>query len=220
MCGSVALTAQNLTIAEYSLYNRQTHSKRLLGQIDTIIQESAVGWDEISAIALTLGPGSFTGLRIALSTVKGLAFALNKRLIGVNSLTALASQVYGYTGHICPIMDARKREVYCAIYQRDIDGLPKEVMAPTVISPDILMEHISTKTLFLGDGVAVYGERIGDRLGEQALFAPALTHFSRAAAVGLLAQKAYQNGDFLDPAAAAPIYIRPSDAEINFAHQT
>jgi tRNA threonylcarbamoyladenosine biosynthesis protein TsaB len=216
MCGSIAIVCRNLCIYEQSLYSNRTHSKRLMQQIDTALEESGQPWDAIAAIAVSLGPGSFTGLRIALGTVKGLAMALGKKLIGVSSLDALAHQLPRTSKQICPILDARKKEVYTSLYKFDEQGTLLEISEHQVISPQRLATLIQAPTFFIGDGTAVYNTLLSERLGALALFCDPRLYFPRASSVGMLALNKYAQTDFLDPATATPIYVRASDAELQF----
>ncbi len=215
MCGSVALVSGGHCIAEQSLFSRLTHSKRLLHTIERVMHESGVEWPQLGAIAISLGPGSFTGLRIGLSTVKGLSFAASIPLIGVPTLDALACQLE-YTGKfVCPIIDARKQEVYTAFYRSDKKGVMRRQSDYLVISAENLAKMIHEPTIFVGDGIAVHGELLRERLGEQAVFAPDHLYFARASAVGFLALAYWRQKEFLNPASCTPLYVRASDAEIN-----
>jgi len=213
MCGSIALTARNQCLAEYSLTSKITHSKRLLGSIDFIMQESQLNWSDIDAIAVSLGPGSFTGLRIGLSTAKGLVMATGKQLLGVSSLEALALQVRYTDKLICPIIDARKKEVYAAFY-RPKHGKLHSVSAQMAVTPQDLSQQINEPVIFIGDGGVLYKEMLTEKLGELASFAAPEIYFPRASAIGQLAQLNWQADNFLDPISAVPTYIRPSDAEL------
>jgi len=211
---SVAIISSTGCISEHSLISSITHSKRLLAAIHAIMQECELEWSDLDGLAVCLGPGSFTGLRIGLTTVKGIAMATGLPLLGVSSLEALASQLPHCNMNICPILDARKQEVYTALYQTATGQLTTE-MEPSVIGIEKLTEAITKPTLFTGDGVAVYKEIISTRLAELACFAPPQLIFPRAAALGSLALAQFKTQNFLDPASAAPLYIRPSDAEVN-----
>lgn len=216
MCGSVALTSGSHCIAEQSLLSKMTHSKRLLTSVQRLMEEAEVSWEEIDALAISLGPGSFTGLRIGLSSIKGLAMATGIPLIGISSLDALACQFTHVSMPICPILDARKHEVYTALYHPDKNGLIKRTSDYLVISPQNLIKQIDGPTLFIGDGVDVYGDLLREELGQRAFFAPAQLHFARAASIAFLALPFWQKKEFVDPADVAPLYVRPSDAELNF----
>jgi len=215
-CGSVALVANGQCLCEYSLQSKITHSQRLLTGIEKIMLEAAIAWEEIDGIAVSLGPGSFTGLRIGLATAKGLAMAAGKKLIGVPTLDGLACQLAYGSRLICPITDARKNEVYAAFYRGNQDGCVTRVGDYLAITPDRLIRRITEPTVFVGDGVTVYGDLLRERLKDMAHFAPEELFFSRAAAIGWLAAKLWHDNTFLDPVTAVPIYIRPSEAEMLF----
>ncbi len=213
MCGSIALTTRDLCLAEYSLTSATTHSKRLLGSIDFIIRESLLNWPDIDAIAISLGPGSFTGLRIGVATAKGLAMATGRHLIGIPSLEALAGQIQYTNRLICPVIDARKKEVYTAIYRHQQQNL-RVLVPPMAISPQALAAQIGEPVVFIGDGSVLYRDVLAEALGELASFADSEVYFPRAATIGRLALSKWQAHDFLNPVSAVPTYIRPSDAEM------
>ena len=213
MCGSIAITASGVCLAEYSLTSEVTHSKRLLSSLEFLMQEARVDWPDIDAIAVSLGPGSFTGLRIGLTTAKGLAMATGKKLIGVSSLDGLAVQLQDSNKLICPAIDARKKQVYAALY-RNTDQRCKRISPQLAISPQDLANQIKEPVIFIGDGGVLYKEIFTDKLGDLAHFALPELHFPRAAAIGSLALCKWLVNDFLDPISATPIYVRPSDAEM------
>ncbi len=215
MCGSVALVAGRKCLAEFSLQTGETHSRRLLSAVDWLLQEPGIEKIAIDAVAVSLGPGSFTGLRIGLSTAKGFAMAADAKLIGVGTLDGMAAQFYG-AGDIliCPVLDARKKEVYCGFYKCDNEGMPRVQNECLVISPDSLCEMINEPVLMTGDGVTVYGDLFRERLAGKLKIAPAGSSFPRAATIGMLAVEKMLAGDFLDPVTAEPVYIRKSEAEL------
>ncbi len=215
MCGSIAITAR-MCLAEYSLNSKKTHSKRLLTSIDFIMAEAMLDWPDIDAIAVSLGPGSFTGLRIGLTTAKGLAMAADRPLIGISTLAALASQVQHSGKLICPIIDARKGEVYAAFYRYE-QGAVQLVSPPIAIQPHDLAKKINEPVLFIGDGSSLYKDLLRDKLGDLADFADPDIYFPRATAIGFLALRKWSTQDFLNPINAVPTYIRASDAEIMLA---
>ncbi len=217
MCGSVALVAENRCLAEFSLQTGETHSRRLLAGVDWLMQETGIDWSIIDAVAVSLGPGSFTGLRIGLATAKGIAMAGNANLIGVGTLDGLAAQ-FCATGEIliCPVLDARKKEVYAGFYRSDSQDSPRLLGEHMVISPGVLCERIDEPVVLLGDGAAVYEDLFREKLAGLLKMAPANIYFPRAATIGLLALDKWRQNEFLDPAAAGPIYIRPSEAELLF----
>lgn len=217
MCGSVAVMADEICVAEYSLVSQQTHSRRLLSGIDRLLVDAEISWRDIDAIAVSLGPGSFTGLRIGLSTAKGLAFATGKPLIGVGTLDGLAAQFFKAAGLICPVLDARKKEVYAALYRASESGVCERQSDYLVLSPENLCRRIDEPVLFVGDGALLYKEKFTDQLGGRALFAPGGCCYPRAAAIGMLAVSMWKEQEFLDPAEVVPLYVRPSEAELLFA---
>lgn len=217
LCGSVALVSGQGCLGEYSLNSRLTHSRRLLAGIDWLLGEAEFGWERIGGIAVSLGPGSFTGLRIGLSTAKGLVMAAGAPLLGVSALDGLAAQFAHAAVPVCPVLDARKKEVYAAFFRNGPEGMLERTSDYMVLPPAALAAMISGPTLLVGDGATLYEELWRERLGGQALFPPAQIYFPRAAAIGLLALEKLARGEVLDPAAAVPIYIRPSEAELNAA---
>ncbi len=214
MYGNVALTSAEGLLAEHSLLSHLTHSKRLLSSLENILQENELDWHQLDAVAVCLGPGSFTGLRIGLATVKGIAMATGLPLIGISSLDGLANQLPFARHQICPILDARKHEIYAAFYESNAGGDIARTSDYLVMAPEQFVEKIDRPTIFVGDGVNVYGDFLKETLGDKALFAPEHIIFPRAATIGKLALGHFQHHQFLDPAGAVPLYIRASDAEI------
>lgn len=212
--GNVALTSPDGLLAERSLLSKLTHSKRLLSSLDELLKESNLDWDKLDAVAVCLGPGSFTGLRIGLATVKGIAMATDLPLIGISSLDGLASQLPFAKHQICSILDARKHEIYAAFYESNVAGEVERISDYLVMPPEELAQKIKQPTIFVGDGVNVYGDFLTETLGSLALFAPEHIIFPRAASIGKLALSKFSQNQFLDPSSAVPLYIRASDAEI------
>ncbi len=217
-CSSVALTRgtrkNGTVLASLGLSSRITHSRRLLSIIDYLMSETAVDWASIEAIAVSLGPGSFTGLRIGMATAKGLAFGADKQMIGVSTLDGLASKC-APSPWICAVLDARKNEVYAAFYRTDGDGMTVLSGVPMVISPEKLAEYITDPIVMVGDGVNVYGDVWNALLETKVLFAPAYLHQPSAASLGFIGKEKLLAGDILTAAEAVPFYIRSSDAELN-----
>jgi tRNA threonylcarbamoyladenosine biosynthesis protein TsaB len=203
-------------LAESILNVPSNHSARLMPAIDHLLREVSLSIGEIQGISLALGPGSFTGLRIGVSTVKGLAYALQVPVAGVPTLDALAQNARYASSLVCPILDARKKEVYAALYRGDGSGRLIKMSEDWVLPPAALASRIPEKTLFLGDGVPVYGQELKERLGTKALFAPPELFLPRAANVACLSISAFQNGPTLDLFSFTPIYVRRSEAEIHY----
>jgi tRNA threonylcarbamoyladenosine biosynthesis protein TsaB len=215
--GSLGLIDDDEVIAEYALFREETHSARLVPAIQALLKEARLDLNEIDGIAVSLGPGSFTGLRVGLSTVKGLALAAEKPVVGVPTLDALASNLPFTPYLICPILDARKGEVYTALYKDEGGGRVERLTSYQVLSPTVLLEQLpSQETVFLGNGVQVYGDFVRGQLGEKALFAPPHLSFLRGSTVAELGLGRVMHGEQDDIASMVPIYVRPSDAEINW----
>lgn len=216
MCGSVALISGGRCLAEYSLDIPGTHSQRLLKQLERIRDDVGVEWRELGGLAVSLGPGSFTGLRIGLSIAKGLALAVNLPLLGVSTLDGLARQVVALPGtKVCALLDARKQEVYAALYECGEHGLPLRTGTDLLLRPELLAEQLSGPIILVGDGAVTYRQIFRDRLGAAAIFAPPGSHFPRAATIGLLGEEKLARDELLDPVTSVPIYVRASEAEIN-----
>lgn len=217
-CSSVALTLgtrqDGRVIAAFSLTGKVTHSRRLLSVIDLLMAETARTWQDIDGIAISLGPGSFTGLRIGMATAKGLAAAAGKVLVGISTLDALASKCVS-DKLICAVLDARKKEVYAAFYRVGDDGLVTRVSDQAVLPPEDLAAQVMEPVVMVGDGASAYGELFRSLLGERVVLAPAQLHEPSAASLGLLAGEKLLRGELLDLAEGVPTYIRSSDAELN-----
>ena len=214
MCGSIALVDNNHCLAEHSLSSSRTHSKRLLPAINRLMEESDIDWPMLDAIAISLGPGSFTGLRIGLSTAKGLCFAASLPLIGISTLTAIANQFAFSNYQICPLIDARKKEVYAAMFESDNKGQLTRITDDMALSPEDLASKIDKPTLLAGDGAELYSGQFKELLADKAIIPGPHHTMTRACHIGLLALAKWQLKDFLDPVTAVPTYVRASDAEI------
>lgn len=211
---SCALVADGKLMAECVLNNGLTHSETILPMIDDVMKKSGQTPQNIDVFAVANGPGSFTGLRIGVATVKGLALAAKKKAVGINTLLALCYNLPFCPYLISPIMDARRGEVYNAFYKLE-NGELKEITAPRGIAlADCLAElkKRGEKVVFLGDGVAVFKDTIKEELGDLALFAPENACEQRASSVCMAAfAKIEKIGDKEEK--LAPFYIRKSQAE-------
>lgn len=214
---SVAVSEEGALVAELTLAGGRTHSRHLMGLVDQLLATCGLTLDDIDAFAAVRGPGSFTGLRIGLSMVKGLSFATGKPAVGVSSLTALACQFPWTEDTLCMMLDARKGEVYCGTY-RFVDGalLPERVGEEAVIAPGQAAGAISGDALFAGSGAVAYREVIEGAFSGSARFAPANLNTIGAGGVALLAfERLSIAGESFDDS-LKPRYIRKSDAELNF----
>ena len=215
-CGSVGLIDGDSVIAEYLLDIPTTHSESLLSSIEYVLEQSRCPIETLDGWAISLGPGSFTGLRIGVSTIKGLAFATEKPVAGVPTLDALASNLSPTPYLICPILDARKGEVYASFYRYDDEDTPVRVSAYQAIRPEDLVKTIEEKTIFLGNGVTTYGDYLRNALPTLAAFVPAPLNLSHGSTVARLGLERIQRGEVLDLSTFTPIYIRASEAEIRW----
>jgi len=215
MVGSIAIIDAARVISEITLNARATHSERLMAAIDRLLGDSGLAIDDMDGVAVSIGPGSFTGLRIGLSAAKGLSYASGKPLLGIPTLDALALNMTFSSYLICPIQDARKGEVYTALY-RPGDNSPEKMTDDMAVDPSALAGMITQKTVFLGDGVNRYRELLMKQLGELYNEAPIPLQLPRASNVAMLALKRLEKGDTDDPFTMIPRYIRKSEAEIRW----
>lgn len=225
MTATVAVVEDTQTIAEYTVNFKKTHSQTLLPMIDTMGKMIELDLKSIDAIAVAGGPGSFTGLRIGSATAKGLGLALEKPLIHVPTVDGLAYNLYGCQDIICPIMDARRKQVYTGMYtfaRRELEGsketeLVLDVLEAQNASPiEELIERLNIHgrpVVFLGDGVPVYQDVIKEMMRVPFSFAPASANRQRAAVVGALGIQYYKEGKFETAMEHQPDYLRVSQAE-------
>jgi tRNA threonylcarbamoyladenosine biosynthesis protein TsaB len=219
MQGGVALMGEDRLVSEYLLNVEATHSERLLPAIDRMLGDAGVGLDAVSGIAVSIGPGSFTGLRIGLSTVKGLAYATGLPVVGVPTLEAMARSVPFAAVQVCPVLDARKHEVYAALFRCERDVLVR-LMEDAALSPEALCAKIRKPTLFLGDGLSAYGELFRRLLGDRMLVPPPACRGGRPACVAELGRQRLLRGERDAAEALVPRYLRPSEAELRHARMT
>ncbi len=215
LVASVALLEEDTLIAEYTVNYKKTHSQTLLPMLDEIVRMTDTDLHTIDAIAIAKGPGSFTGLRIGSATVKGLGLALDKPIIGVPTIEGLAMNLYGTDALICPLMDARRNQVYTGIYrfQGGKMQIVKEQIPLGIEEIVEILNKIGQKVIFLGDGVPVYCEVIEKELEVSHSYAPANMNKQRAASVGVRAMDYWKNGIYTDADSFAPEYLRLSQAE-------
>lgn len=215
MVASVAIVEEEQMIAEYTINYKKTHSQTLLPMLNEIVEMTQIDVSSIDAIAISSGPGSFTGLRIGSTTAKGLGFAWRKPLISVPTIDALAYNLYGNNQLICPIMDARRNQVYSGIYEF-IQGKLCSVKEQRAIAIEQLIDELNKygrETIFIGDGIPPYMEIIKEHLRIPFSFAPAHLCRQRAGAVGRLGIEYWKAGKFQLAEEHKPEYLRLSQAE-------
>lgn len=214
MTASAAIVSEDLVMAEYTIDHKKTHSQTLLSMIDEMFKMAGIALNEIDAIAVSGGPGSFTGLRIGSATAKGLGMALNVPLVHVPTMDAMAYNIYGSSKLICPLMDARRTQVYTGLYTFEKDFCVVEKQDILLIKD--LVERLNEKemeVIFLGDGVEPNRQYIEENLKVPFSYAPVSLNRSKAASVGALGIKMYQNGQTETAAQHLPEYLRATQAE-------
>ncbi len=208
--GSVALLQDGALVSAYVLDVTATHSERLLPSIDRLLADAGWHINDLALIAGAAGPGSFTGLRIGISTAKGLAFAADKPLIGVNALEALALGFAFATAPVCAMIDARKSQVFAAQFQPDGRGGVTRLTADVSTHARDYAAGIAGPCLFAGDGAELFGAEILAAKPD-ALLVPGALCYPRAVGVGLLGERLYREGQ----RGLVAHYVRASDAELN-----
>lgn len=207
---SVAIVSEHSVLSEITIVTQKTHSRYLMEMIESAIRRSGISKQELDGYAVTKGPGSFTGLRIGISTMKGLSEATGKPIVGVSSLDALAVSFSFSAFPVCSMLDARRGEVYYAWYQFT-DGVMKKQNQDSVAFPKSVFADWKTPCLFVGDGSEVYREVLMDQNRGNVFFSPPSQNMIRAAHVGYLGIEKIHNQDTLDNA-LTPHYIRKCDA--------
>jgi tRNA threonylcarbamoyladenosine biosynthesis protein TsaB len=211
--GSVAVVSDRGVVAQYSLNIEVTHSERLMSTVDRVLKDTGLKIADLDGFAVATGPGSFTGLRIGVSTVKGLAFATGKPVAAVPTLYALAWNVPHAACPVCPLLDARKNEVYAAVYTSDGPALT-QTAPEAVVSLSRLGELVTGRTVFTGEASLLYRGEIEKMFGDKALFAPRSAVLPAAAAVAEIGLEMLRTGRQADPDDLAPRYIRRPEAEV------
>ena len=214
LVASVAVVTDDVMTAEYTVNFKKTHSQTLLPMIDEVVNMLGIELDSVDAIAVSGGPGSFTGLRIGSATAKGLGFAMKKPLVQVPTVDAMAYNLFGSDLLICPIMDARRNQVYTGLYRCKEDL--EVVKAQCAMDMGELVRELDEggeTVVFLGDGVPVYRPLIGEMMKTPHLFAPAHMNRQRAGAVAALGAKYLAEGNVVTAEEFKPDYLRKSQAE-------
>ncbi len=219
LTASAALLSDDTLIAEYTTNFKKTHSETLLPMIDEIFRMTGKDVSELSAVAVSQGPGSFTGLRIGASLAKGLALPSDLPIIPVPTIDAIAYGAFGADAVICPLMDARRMEVYSGLYSFDgerfivHEGACARPLPEQIAAAEALAEKLGKPVLYLGDGLPVFIDEIRRLMRCPSLFAPAHTRCQRGGAVAALGAKLYSEGVFESCLTFQPLYLRKSQAE-------
>ena len=222
LVASVALAEDDNLIAEYTVQYKKTHSQTLLPMLEEIVRMVEMDLSTVDAIAVAAGPGSFTGLRIGSATAKGMAFALGKPIIPVPTVDGLAFQMYGAKDLVCPIMDARRSQVYTGIYEFMPGQIGRfsydmrVIREQCAVAFDEIAEALNgldRSVIFMGDGVPVFWERMEQVMRVPYTAAPLHRARQSAAAVASLERLYYEQGRTVDGAVFVPEYLRLSQAE-------
>lgn len=219
LVATVAIVEDQNLIAEYTIHHKKTHSQTLMPMLEEVKNMVGLDLKSVDAIAVASGPGSFTGLRIGAATAKGLAMGLGKPIVEVPTLEGMAYQMYGSQALVCPIMDARRNQVYTGLYQfvQDENGYRmetvKEGCACDIMECIQEANSFEQPVMFLGDGVPVFEALIREHATVDVYFAPAHRSLQSAAAVGALAIEYAKAGRFTEAKDHAPEYFRMSQAE-------
>jgi tRNA threonylcarbamoyladenosine biosynthesis protein TsaB len=206
LAGGVALLDDERLVAEYRLDVSVTHSERLMAAVDRVLADARWMPRALGGLAVAIGPGSFTGLRIAVSTVKGLALALGLPVAAVPTLDAMAAALPWVALPVCPVLDARKGEVYACLYRWEA-GAMRRHWDYLALSPAALAARLTEPTLLVGDGAAGIESPLARRL-------PSPSRLPSPACVGALGLERLRRGETVAAAALVPLYLRPSEAEL------
>lgn len=218
MLGGIAILDESLLIAESRLNVKTTHSERLMTEIEHCLKQSGIKISDIDVFAVATGPGSFTGLRIGLSTVKGFSYATGKPIVSVPTLEALAWNFPCSKYPVCTMLDARKKEVYAALFKWEENNftrlISERAAKPEEFARDALRVTHNDKFIFAGEGAALYRDKIIEAIGEKAIFASPEKTVPAPANVAVLGLKKAKAGEFSEPISLIPMYIRKSEAEV------
>lgn len=215
LVASVAVCQDDVMLAEYTTNDKKTHSQTLLPMIAEIMHMLHMEASSVDAIAVAAGPGSFTGLRIGCATAKGLGLAWEKPIIPVPTVDALAYNLVGTKGLVCPMMDARRQQVYTGIYRLE-DGSMEQIMPQTAMPVEELTKRLNScgeRVTLLGDGLPVYSQLLETALQVPFMIAPSHLARQRAGAVAALGMKLFREGIVQTADEHTPVYLRMSQAE-------
>jgi len=211
--GGVAVVSEEGVLAEYTLNIEVAHAERLMSTVERVLKDTGLTLSAIDGFGVSIGPGSFTGLRIGLATVKGLAFTTGKPVAAVPTLKALAWRIPFPACPVCPLLDARKQQVYAALYRRESDTIV-EMMPETVIALPDLTRAITGDVLFTGEGARLFAREIRDLFAGRAHLAPLSALVPSAASVAEIAHRMIAEGLQAAPDEVTPKYIRRPEAEV------
>jgi tRNA threonylcarbamoyladenosine biosynthesis protein TsaB len=211
--GAIALVENGLLLAQTQLRVEKTHSQYLWRAIRFLLSETGWRLEQVDLWAVSIGPGSFTGVRIGMATIKGLAWITGKPVVGVSTLEALAWGVAPTPYLICPVVDARRQEVYFSFYRHAPGGPLLSIRDPGHISPLDLIPEIREPAILLGNAVSRYAELFKEQLGDRALIPEAGGYPPSGLAMAAIARQRFRGGEERSPAEIGPLYLRSAEAE-------
>jgi len=211
---AVAILRDNVILYDAIINIDLNHSEVLLPAIEQACLQTKIRISEIDLFAFTIGPGSFTGLRIGASTLKGLMLATGKPAVGISSLAALALNAGISSKMICSVMDAGRGQVYIAYFRYKKYGLPEQIGMDEVIDPEKIAHDSSQEIIFVGDGAIKYAGAISNNKDKKISIASELQQYIRASSVAILGMDKYNRNELLDAETFVPVYLRSVDARI------
>jgi tRNA threonylcarbamoyladenosine biosynthesis protein TsaB len=211
--GSVALVDETQVLASFYLRQAPPFSSHLMRLVDAVCAQVGGHMRDLGGFAVSLGPGGFTSLRVGLATAQGLAIATGKPLVGCSTFEVLVAMAAGWHGSVCPVLEARRGEVYAAFYDRQ-DTVVREVMPGMVTTPDALCTLVTERTLFLGSGVRLYRTLLTATLGTHAVCLENIVEGELAASVARLGQARLPYASTAARQTLTPLYIRAADARL------
>lgn len=210
----VALVDEHRVLSSYEVSGTPPpHAVELPQAVARVLQTAGSSLERVEGLVVDIGPGSFTGLRIGVAFVKALVFQSRKPLVGISSLDVLAAQVPFVTHQICPLLDAKRKKVYTALYTV-LEGRLRKQSDYQLVSVEELLSRLKGPVVFLGDGVALYRDQCLQGVGEGALFAAPETWVPRAATLGRLGLERLRRGERDDAASLVPLYLYPFDSSV------
>lgn len=215
LVAGVAVVEDDNLLGEYTVNYKKTHSQTLLPMLDALASMIELDLDSVDAIAVAAGPGSFTGLRIGSATAKGLGLALDKPIVPVPTVDALAYNLWNVSEQVCPLMDARRQQAYTGLYEF-CEGALHTLLPQCAVGIDEIVEKVNESgrsTIFLGDGAPVFAPYLAEHVTVPYRLAPAHCNKQRAASVAVLGAVLYAQGGAQTAAEHKPEYLRMSQAE-------
>ena len=215
MSSSAAIADETRTLAQFTVNHKKTHSEKIMPQIEALFKTADILIDDIDVFAAAVGPGSFTGVRIGVATIKGFAQALDKPCVAVSAIEALAYSALPFKGIISPILDARRNQVYNALFESDGRTMKRLYPDRALALSDLLTElkTCGKDVIFTGDGVPVFSEQIKNEMGDFAYFVPQPFVYNLASNVAEIGLMKYKSGEFTKVDRLVPEYVRLSQAE-------